>query len=297
MPLVLIFGIMVALVVPTRSGPVVTGLGFPGIRLTAIGGGIMLVALAGISSAGVAAALLAGAAILLTAAVMIDRRSRERLMPTGAFWPDTVVGSGLWMVLLMPIAGATSAVYLVLLLQQLWGYGPTLAGVVGAVMAVAWSLSAVTVANARRRSTRKLLIRTGPVLVAAGLLGVLAGLEWTSLPLLIAAQIAIGAGFGISNGYLNLTLMESAPEGERDRTSALLPTTQSAGNAIGAALAGLAANSVGFAAATTREDMLVAIVPVFVLGATAAGLALLAALRTTVLVPREAGVQAGFAAE
>ncbi|KKB11150.1 MFS transporter [Devosia geojensis] len=296
-PLVLIFGIMVALVVPARSGPVVTGLGFPGIRLTAIGGGIMLVALAGISSAGVAGALLAGAAVLLTAAVVIDRRSRERLMPPGAFWPDTVVGSGLWMVLLMPIAGATSAVYLVLLLQQLWGYGPTLAGVVGAVMAVAWSLSAVTVANVKRRSTRKLLIRTGPVLVAAGLLGVLAGLEWTSLPLLIIAQIAIGAGFGISNGYLNLTLMESAPDGERDRTSALLPTTQSAGNAIGTALAGLAANSVGFAAATTREDMLVAIVPVFVLGAAAAGLALLAALRTTALVPRAGAVEAGFAAE
>lgn len=295
-PLVLIFGVMVAMVVPARSGPAVAGLGFPGLRLAAIGGGIMLVALAGISAPAQAALLLAGAALLLVAAVVIDRRSRERLMPPGAFWPDTVVGSGLWMALLMPIAGATSGVYLVLLLQQLWGYGPTLAGVVGAVMAVAWSLSAVAVANVRKRSTRKVLIRTGPALVALGLLGVLAGLQWTLPPLLIVAQLAIGTGFGISNGYLNLTLMESASDSERDRTSALLPTTQSAGNAIGAALAGLAANTAGYATAVTSAEVRHAIVPIFVVGALAAGLALLAALRTTSLVP-QGGAQPGFAAE
>lgn len=295
-PLVLVFGAMVAVVVPARSGPAVSGLGFPGIRLAAIGGGIMLVALAGISEPLQATLLLAGAAVLLVSAVLLDRRAEHRLMPPGAFWPSTVVGSGLWMALLMPIAGATSGVYLVLLLQQLWGFGPTLAGVVGAVMAVAWSLSAVAVANVRRRSTRKVLIRTGPALVALGLLGVLGGLVWTQPALLIVAQLAIGAGFGISNGYLNLTLMEAASDGERDRTSALLPTTQSAGNAIGAALAGLAANSAGYATAVTSGEVLGAIVPIFVLGAAAAGLGLLAALRTTALV-RQGTPQPGFATE
>jgi MFS family permease len=296
-PLVLLFAVMVMRVVPARAGPAVTGLGFPGIRLLLIGGGIMLVALAGIAAPGPATALLIGAALLLIGAVLLDRHSRHRLMPLGAFWPSSVVGSGLWMVLLMPIAGATAGVYLVLLLQQLWGYGPTLAGAYAAIMAVAWSFSSITVANFRRRSTRKVLIRTGPVLIGLGLLGVLGSLLWTLPALLIVSQLAVGMGFGISNAYLNLTLMESAAEGERDRTSALLPTTQSAGNAIGAALAGLAANSAGYATATTQDQILTATVPIFLLGAFAAGLAFLVALRTTSLVPHHTTPQTGFALE
>lgn len=287
-PLVLIFAVMVMFVVPGKNKDAPTqSPGFPGIRLLTIGAGIMLVALAGITPPLQAAGLLAGAAVLLVGAVLLDRRSRVRLMPTGAFWPNSVIGSGLLVALLMPIAGASAAVYLVLLVQQLWGYGPTLAGAVGAVMAVAWSLSAITVANVRQRETRKTLIRTGPALIALGLAGILTGLLLGQIAVVLVAQLALGSGFGISNGYLNLTLMESASDDERDRTSALLPTTQSAGNAIGAALAGVAANSAGFATAVTTSQIQHAIVPVFVMGAIVAALAFLAALRMTGLVGRE----------
>ncbi|GLQ08928.1 MFS transporter [Devosia yakushimensis] len=293
-PLVLIFAVMVAFVVPGKTASNAESHGFPGIRLLTIGGGIMLVALAGIAAPLSATALLVGAAVLLVGSVLLDRRSRVRLMPTGAFWPNSVIGSGFWVVLLMPIAGASSAVYLVLLVQQLWGYGPTLAGAIGAVMAVAWSLSAITVANVRQRETRKTLIRTGPALIALGLAGILTGLLLGQIAVVLVAQLALGSGFGICNGYLNLTLMESASDDDRDRTSALLPTTQSAGNAIGAALAGVAANSAGFATAVTVGQIQHAIVPVFVMGAAMAALAFLAALRMTGLVGREAA-QSSFA--
>ncbi|MCW5722361.1 MAG: hypothetical protein KIS86_14575, partial [Devosia sp.] len=59
-------------------------------------------------------------------------------------------------------------------------------------------------------------------------------------------------------------------DAERDRTSALIPTTQSAGNAIGAALAGLAANAAGYAVATSDSDVLAAIIPLFLTGTIAA---------------------------
>lgn len=295
-PLVLIFGIMAIFKVPGRDATPGLNPGFPGIRLLTIGAGIMLVALAGISQPLLATALLIGAAALLVAAVTLDARSRVRLMPTGAFQPVSVVGSGLWVVLLMPIAGATSAVYLVLLVQQLWGYGPTLAGAVGAVMAVAWSLSAITVANVRQRETRKVLIRTGPALLALGLAGVLAGILTGQITIVLVAQLAVGAGFGISNGYLNLTMMESSSDADRDRTSALLPTTQSAGNAIGAALAGVAANTAGYATAVGTDAIHLAIIPVFVLGSAVAALAFVAALRTTRYMGG-ANLQSSFAAE
>lgn len=277
-PLVLIFAVMVLMVVPAGEKRV-TSRGFPGLRLVTIGGGTMLVALAAIAPPFQAALLLVGAIFALCTAVWLDRRSSERLMPLDAFSLRSAVGSGLWMFLLMPIAGAATGVYLVLLLQQLWGYGPTHAAVIGAVMAVGWSMSSITVANVRQRSTRRILIRTGPILLALGLVGVLIGLELTQPVIVIIAQLAIGMGFGISNGYTMLTIMEASSDAERDRTSALLPTTQSAGNALGAALAGVAANAAGYAQAADNPSILLAIIPLFIVAVVFAMLAFLAALR------------------
>ncbi|MFC3703136.1 MFS transporter [Devosia honganensis] len=277
-PLVAIFCTMVLLVVP-RGGRVKQASGFPGLRLLAIGGGTMLVALAAIAPSVQAVLLLAAAAATLAGAVWLDRRSVQRLMPPDAFSLRTAVGSGLWVFLLMPVAGAATAVYLVLLLQQLWDYGPTLAAAVGAIMAVGWSLASVTVANVRRRSTRHILIQAGPVLLALGLLAVLGGLQWTSPALLVVGQVATGLGFGMSNGYIMLTIMEASSDAERDRTSTLLPTTQSAGNALGAALAGVAANAAGYAQAPDKMAILASIVPLFAMAIAFAALAFLAALR------------------
>lgn len=277
-PFVLIFVAMVLFVVPPSPSPAVKR-GFPGWRLLCIGLGTMLVAIAAVTSAGEAAMLLVGAAALLVFAVWLDRRSVERLMPPDAFSLNTAVGAGLWLFLLMPVAGAATAVYLVMLLQQLWDYGPTQAAVTAAVMAVAWSASSITVANVRQRSTRRILIRTGPLLLALGLLLVLLGLEWSSLAILLLGQVATGMGFGICTGYIMLTIMEASSDAERDRTSALLPTTQSAGNALGAALSGLAANGAGYAQATDPEAILSSILPLFGMAIGFALLAFLAALR------------------
>src|SRR5690606_40405673 len=115
---------------------------------------------------------------------------------------------------------------------------PTAAGALAATLAVAWSASAILVANVRSKETRKTLIRLGPAMIGTGLLLVLAGLELDQVVIVVIGQLIIGSGFGTCNGYLNLTMMEAASDAERDRTSALMPTTQSAGNAIGAALAG-----------------------------------------------------------
>lgn len=281
-PLVLMFCLMVMRVVPPgKSGEVRAG--FPGVRLTAIGGGILMIAVASTLPFVPAVGLTAAAALVLVWAIRRDRKSVAPLTPTGAFWSDTALGPGFWVVLLMPIAGAVTAVYLVMLLQQLWGYGPTLAGAVGAIMAIGWSCASVTVANVRKRSTRKVLIRTGPVLLAVGLFGVLMGLQMHLPPLLMIAQALIGMGFGISNGYTMLALIEASSAEDRDRTSALIPTTQSAGNAIGAAIAGLAANAAGYAVATTEPEVLAAILPLF---ATGIAIAMLAGIAAFAMVNR-----------
>ncbi|WEK03907.1 MAG: MFS transporter [Candidatus Devosia phytovorans] len=278
-PFVAVFAIMVMIKVPAHSPGDQRVVSFPGLRLLVIGVAIMLVALAGVVAPLSATALLVAAAVLLVGAVWMDGRARDRLMPPDAFRPVSVVGTGLWMVLLINVAGAGSAVYLVLVVQEMWGYGPTAAGALAAVLAVAWSMSAITVANVRSKETRKILIRLGPAMIGLGLLLVLAGLELDQVVVVIVGQLIIGSGFGTCNGYLNLTMMEAASDTERDRTSALMPTTQSAGNAIGAALAGVAANAAGMASATGVADVKLAVVPVYLLGAVTAALAAAAAWR------------------
>ncbi|QND52539.1 MFS transporter [Phyllobacterium sp. 628] len=262
-PMALIFIALVFRIVP-RSTNLVEGLSVPFLRLGAIGGGIMLVALASImQTLSMEILFVAAAAIVLAVVVLVDRRSRIPLFPSDAFSLTSTVGIGLWVVLLMPVAQASTSVYLVMTLQNLWGYGPTMAGAFSASFAVAWSTIAILVANVQDPRRRSWMIRFGPTLLVTGL-GVLVLGFSADLPLVVlAGQMSIGAGFGISWGFLSQTVMEAAKEGERDRASALLPTLQSAGYAIGAAVAGLVANSVNYPQAESAEALRNATMTIF----------------------------------
>jgi hypothetical protein len=251
------------------------------VRLLAVGLGIVLVAFAGIVSPLAAAGLLVAAAMLLIATVVLDRRARSRLFPSDAFTLGSVTGTGLWVMLLMPIAGGAPGIFIVLLLEKLWGFGPMLAGALGALMAIAWSNAAITVANVSSPARRLALVRVGPAVTTLGLAGVLVACLSGQLAVLVVSQLALGAGFGMSWSYLSLILMEASAGPERDRTSALLPTLQSAGNAIGAAIAGLAANAGGFAVAVTHSEVQQGIAPALVTGILVGLVGISFAIRTT----------------
>ncbi|MEQ8446945.1 MAG: MFS transporter [Pelagibacterium sp.] len=237
----------------------------PIIRLLLIGAAIMAVSIGGLLSSPILTALcllIAGATLF--AVIGRDRTASTPLFPTHAFRFDDVVGAGLWVILLMPLAQAGSAVFLVYALQNIFGFGPTLAGFIGAVMAITWSGTAILVANVPE-TTRPGLIRLGPLLQVAGLVLLAVAFAVGQLPLVVAAQILIGAAYGTSWAYTSQTIMETARPGERDRASALLPTIQSAGYGIGAAIAGLIANTAGVASAQTAPELTTALVITFAL--------------------------------
>ncbi|HKU99401.1 MAG TPA: MFS transporter [Vineibacter sp.] len=244
-PLAIAFVGLVAAAVPrsTRSaGRIVVPFG----RLAAIAAGIMLVAVAGITgSLAATVGLITAAVAVLVGVFVVDRTSRDKLFPSDAFAPRSVVGATLWVVLLMPLAQACTAVYLPLFLQHLWGYGPTVAGSFTAITALAWSGAAMIVANIKSPILPRIVIRLGPIMVAAGLAGASIALPLTLHWLLALCQVTIGAGFGVSWAFLNQTVMTNARPGEADTASGLMPTTQSAGYAIGAALFGLVAQTAG----------------------------------------------------
>jgi len=262
-PLILLFVALVAVVVPAEERPR-RGAAVPALRLLGCAAGIMLISVAGIAPRSWQAALCVAAAFAVLAAVVLaDRRSRTRLFPSDAFTFGSTVGAGLWVVLLMPVAQAATTVYLNITIQHLWGYGPTIAGYISALMALSWSGSAILIAGVARPQAQRRLIRLGPLLLAIGLLGVMASLAAGQPWLLMPCQVLIGTGFGISWAFLSQAVMEAARPGERDAASALLPTLQSGGYAIGAALSGLVANEAGMAGAVTADAIIHAATWVF----------------------------------
>lgn len=265
LPIVAIFLVLVHMAVPQEARDEDAGV-FPGLRL-----GLVALAMMAISVAAVAleepwqaALVVAGAAICLTVAVRIDLSARVSILPRGAFGFSSVPGVGLWAIFLLPLAQSVTGVFLVYAVQHLWGYGPAVAGGIGAILAVAWSTGAVIVANYDGMARRLRFVAIGTSVVVAGLLVGLASMVQHLLSLVMLGQLVIGLGMGIAWGSLCQVVMETHPEGERDKASALLPTLQSAGYAAGSAVFGLVGNLAGFATDRSPEGLRFAMIVAFV---------------------------------
>jgi len=280
-PAAAIFIILVLAIVPRGVSGGTQAPAIPFARLMAAGAGILMISLSGIAGSILPmSALLAGAAVVLVTVVYLDRRAPNPVLPRAAFTANKALGTGLWVILLMPLSQAAGSVFLVYSLQHLWHFGPTAAGALSAVMAISWSLSAIGVASLRSLALRNRIMLAGPVLLTIGLAFVVIAIGTDMIWFILPGQAMIGAGFGISWGTLSQLMMDVSTDGERDRTSAMLPTLQSAGYAIGAAVFGLAANVMGFGAAAPAETMRHAMLVVFGSGCVVAVLAVVLAMRT-----------------
>jgi len=246
LPFGLVFLLLALLTAQPRDEAAAAFAGVPLSPLVLLSVGLLMILSSGVMAAPLISAVLVVLGLaLLVASVRRDRTLPTRLMPEDAFGLSSTVGAGLWLVLLMPVAQATSSVYFVFGLQHGFGFGPLAAGGIGAIMAMSWSLVAVLVAHVGTERARRRAIEAGPLLQCCGMLLVVLGFQQGSLSILVTGQIVVGAAFGASWAFLSQMLMEASTRAERDKTSALIPTLQSAGFAIGAAFAGLAGNSLG----------------------------------------------------
>lgn len=295
-PAAVIFIALVLVIVPRIDKSPLERQPIPFLRLLALGGGILLISISGTAGSSLSmAALLMAAGGILWVTVVTDRKSAYPMLPVEAFAVGHTLGSGLWVILLMPLAQASGAVFLVYGLQHLWGLGPTAAGFSSAFMAMSWSAVAILVASIRSQDVRNRLIWIGPLLLTAGhgalILAVGTDMFWLIFP----GQIAIGAGFGICWGTLSQLMMDVSSDAERDKTSALLPTLQSAGYAIGAAFFGLIANVRGFDEGASVAVIRDALFAVFVAGFAIATVSLVFGLLTLRLSSRQGRGQGEFA--
>ncbi|MGO4202744.1 MFS transporter [Rhodococcus sp. TAF43] len=239
--------VLVPMVLPRRTGDrdrVVAPV--PVVPLALLTAATLLVSVAGLlADAAIAGVAVAGAVALVVWFVAADRRSPHGVLP-----PSTFTRSPLkWVYLTIAVLAMASTVetFVPLFGQQLAGLAPVVAGFLGAALALGWTVGEIPSASAAAPDVVRRIVRSGPILVAAGLAimaVVLAEQAGSGRVALWAAGLIIaGAGIGIAWPHLAVGAMSAVAEpAEGARASAAINTMQLIANAFGTALAGVLVN-------------------------------------------------------
>lgn len=228
------------------SGRSATGGRLPLPQILLLTAGLTAVACAGALTDGVAAvaAGLIGLG-LLVAAVRLDHRAAVRLLPRGAGDVRTVAGAGYAAMFLLMGAGVGLTLYGPAVLQQLGGLSPLTAGYVVAIQALTWTCVALAAAGAKPPDEGR-WIRSGAVAVAAGTAALAMVLPTANVLAVGVASAISGGGFGALSALTNRRVLGSLAVEDRAVGGSAVNAVRQTGSAVGAALAGVAANAVGF---------------------------------------------------
>jgi MFS family permease len=237
---------------------------------TAVGVGLVLAGLTvGFSPRTIATALALAAAGLALALPAV-----RRLVPAGTLTarrglPATVLSRGL---LTFAFFGADSFVTLSITVVR--HYSALIAGLAVTGASVAWTGGAWTQARLSDTWEARRLVRTGLVIILAGIAGMTFMLE-SSVPVAegIVAWTIAGFGMGLANSPIMVLVLREAPEGRVGQASASVNLADVLGTATGIGAGGAAI------AAHASNDVQAGIRIAFGIAATAALLALLTSLR------------------
>jgi hypothetical protein len=232
---------------------------------------------------------LAGLA-LLRAALLADRAQAEGLIPRGG--GDFPLGTAYLVYFSTTAAGTAFALYAPAMLQHRWGLSALEAGYLVAVEALAWTAASLSVAGAGE-AWRSRLIVAGPASILVGVAGVTLLMDGAGLAAIAMAAAFLGGGFGLCYSFLGQRVIGSFSEAERARGSSAIGTVRNAGGALGAALAGIAANGAGFASGLNESNFALVAWGAFGSGIPFAVIGLAGAI---LLVRSQAGVAAGIRA-
>ncbi len=194
------------------------------------------------------------AGIGLTIFARREAREKVRVLPLGGCDPRTVLG-GLYLAMVLLLIGVNSEIFVAFFLQRLHGMTPLHSGYISAMMAGGWSVLSLYFSG---RSNPRALLRSGPLVMAGGLLLLAVVMPQTELsngiavPLMILALSAMGGGMGMCWPHLGAAVFNAAPDGERDLASASITSIIMIGNAFGSATGGLVTNFVGIANNTSQ---------------------------------------------
>jgi MFS family permease len=241
---------------------------------TAAGAAMILggLTLAAGSGAGRLAAIAAGFG-LIAAGVAVGLPALRRLVPAGTLaahpgLPATILTRGL---LTFTFFGADA--YVTLTMTVLRHRTPVVASIAVTGATVAWTVGAWVQARLSDTWTGRRLVRTGLVIVLAGIAGMVLVLQ-PAVPVAegLAAWTVAGLGMGLAYAPISLMMLRNAPPGQEGRVSASLNLADVLGTAIGIGVGGAAV------AATASHDLRLGLTVAFAAAVTV-GLTALAVTR------------------
>jgi len=214
-----------------------------------------------------------GGVVLIAAGAAVGLPALRRLVPPGtltarAGLPATILSRGL---LTFTFFGADA--YVTLTVTAVRHRTPVVAGIAVTGATVAWTAGAWIQARLSGTWEGRRLVRSGLVVVLAGIAGmVLVLLPGVPVAEGLAAWTVAGLGMGLAYAPISLMMLQKAPPGQEGRASASLNLADVLGTAIGIGVGGAAV------AATAGHDLRLGIIVAF--GAAAAvGLVALAVTR------------------
>lgn len=243
-------------------------------QLLAVATGISMIALADLAEAQLGSlALIFGGFAVMTLVFVIDAKAKVRLLPHRAGDPRTVIGAGYLSIFAGAGASMPFTIYVPPIYQQLKAYSPLQAGYIVASLALTWTVTAMCISHVVSGKEGP-WIRRGTILIALAAVAQAFALPTLTLLWVVLSGALMGAGFGMCTSLTNRLLLRSLLKEDQAIGSAALMTTRQIGGAVGAALAGVIANMVGFAhgitEATARgaaHNVFYAAIPMAVLGA------------------------------
>jgi MFS family permease len=210
---------------------------------TMILAGLTLIAGSGSVAAGTAATVgtAAGGAALIVAGVAAGLPSLRRLVPAGTLTarpglPATILSRGL---LTFAFFGADA--YVTLAITAVRHRSPLLAGIAVTGATLGWTAGAWVQARLSETWQGRRFVRTGLVIVLAGIAGMVLVLQ-PSVPVAVglAAWTVAGLGMGLAYAPLSLMMLRHAPPGREGRASASLNLADVLGTALGIGVGGAA---------------------------------------------------------
>ncbi|MEP7023804.1 MAG: MFS transporter [Actinomycetota bacterium] len=190
------------------------------------------------------AAILAGAGLIL-AGGLAGFPALRRLVPAGTLTsrrglPATILSRGL---LTFAFFGADA--YVTLSVTAVRGRTPVIASIAVTGATLTWTAGAWVQARLSAKWEGRRLVRTGMLIVLAGIAGMIVMLE-PSVPVAvgIAAWSLAGLGMGLAYSPISLLMLREAPPGREGWASASLNLTDVLGTAVGIGIGGAAVAAV-----------------------------------------------------
>jgi MFS family permease len=226
---------------PPAPAPAGAASAVPGHRLAdgiGVAAGAALT-LAGLTLAG-SGSVLAGLG-LVAAGLLVELPTLRRLVPAGTLLarpglPATILLRGM---LTFAFFGADA--YVTLTISTIRHHSPVLAGLALTGATLAWTAGAWVQARLSDVWEGRRLVRTGLVIILAGIAGMTLVLRpGVPVAVALAAWTVAGLGMGLAYAPLSLLMLQRAPAGQEGQASASLNLTDTLGTATGIGIGGAA---------------------------------------------------------